>query len=97
MSRRRNSAIGTRAYRQRYRMPLVAQLLAGQTIPCTARRTKACLKIITKPSELVIGHTTPRSQGGTDTGLQPECRPCSDHEGGTLATTKTNPNPSREW
>lgn len=97
MSRRRNSAIGTRAYTRTYRTPLVARLLAGQTINCAARRSPRCLTKITKPSQLVIGHIISRSHGGTDhpTNLQPECRPCSDHEGGTLRTTQ--PQPSRNW
>lgn len=98
MSKRRGSAIGTRAWTRNYRAPLEARLLAGQSIPCAARRTKHCRIMITNPRHLRIGHVKARAHGGTDTdGLQAECDHCSNHEGGVLAHQTRNPNPSREW
>lgn len=94
-----NSALrktgSTRQWR-RLRIPLLAALARTGSLECTARRSPKCLGKIARPQDLVAGHVVARSAGGTDGQLQPECRPCSDHQGGELAH-QTQTAPERKW
>lgn len=85
----------TREWR-RLRIPLLAALARNGYLNCAAQRSPRCLRQITRPQDLVAGHVTARSAGGTDAQLQPECRPCSDHQGGVLAHQPTTA-PERKW
>lgn len=89
----------TRAWR-RLRQPWSDHLAAGGTLQCAAHRTPKCLGLITQSADLALGHITDRSAGGNDRALQPECRPCSDHQGGQLthaAQQAARQPPERKW
>lgn len=94
-----NSALrktgSTRQWR-RLRIPLLLELARHGSLECAARRSPKCLITIRRPADLVAGHLVARSAGGTDHQLQPECRPCSDHQGGQLAHQPTTA-PERKW
>lgn len=61
------------------RQPWVDYFARGGQMPCWK-----CSRIISQGSAWVLGHTTPASQGGRAEDSLPECRRCSDAEGGQL-------------
>lgn len=87
----------TRQWR-RLRIPLLLQLARDGYLPCAARRSTRCLGKITRPQDLRAGHVIPRALGGNDRHLQPECPPCSNEEGGTIAHQLQHQTaPARPW
>lgn len=66
------------------------QLERGQTFACWK-----CGRIITAGNRWCLGHKTPVIFGGTDDDVAPECRKCSDTEGGTLGHAQWRRNRAR--
>lgn len=94
-----NSALrktgSTRQWR-RLRKPYSDHLAAGGTLECAARRSPNCIGTIRRSADFALGHVIARIDGGDDRQLQPECRPCSDHQGGQLAH-QPQTAPERKW